>query len=112
MDCRIPDSYSEWSDIESEDEVGYETDLTDPADIPFTGDASAPDVSRGNALILVQTSRYELGAPRPKFSGLQAVPAYQRENRYLHTIILIYKLRKLSMLFPTSSSLTKMNLAY
>src|SRR2546429_3760001 len=37
---------------------------------------------------------------------------WRRENGYLHTIILIYKLRKLSMLFPTSSSLTKMNLAY
>src|SRR5436190_23889261 len=80
--------------------------------IPCTRNASSPDVSLGNALILVRTSRYELGAPCPKFSGQQEVPTYQRENRYVHTIILIYKLRKLSMLFPTSSSLTKMNLVY
>ena len=33
------------------------------------------NVSRGNALILVHTSRYELGAPCPKFSGLLVVPA-------------------------------------
>ena len=79
---------------------------------PSTTDASSPNVSRGNALILVPPSRYELGAPCPKFSELLVVPAYQLENRYLRTIILIYKLRKLSMFFPTSSSLTKMNLAY
>jgi len=29
----------------------------------------------GNALILVPTSRYELGAPYPKFSAMQGVPA-------------------------------------
>ncbi len=54
---------------------------------------SSPDVSQGNALILVHSSRYELGAPCPKFSGLQEVPAYHREDRNLHTIILIYKLK-------------------
>ena len=56
----------------------------------------------GKALILVPLFRDELGAPCPKFSGLKAVPTYQRENRYLHTIILIYKLRKLNMLFNKS----------
>ena len=80
--------------------------------IPSTRHASSPDFIRGSALILVHTSRYELGAPGPKFSGLPEVPEYRYKNWYLHTIILIYKLRKLSMLFPTSSSLTKMNLAY
>ena len=44
--------------------------------IPSTADASSPNVSLGNALILVHSSRYELGAPCPKFSGLQEVPAY------------------------------------
>ncbi len=37
---------------------------------PHTADTSSPDVSVGNALILVRASRYELGAPCPKFSGL------------------------------------------
>ena len=81
-------------------------------DIPSTADTPSPDVSLGNALILVHPSRYELGSPCPKFSGRQEVLAYQHENRYLHSIILIYKLRKLSMLFPTSPSLTEMNPAY
>src|SRR6266480_5324345 len=40
---------------------------------PSTALTSSPDVSLGNALILVQTSRYELGQPCPKFSGLPAV---------------------------------------
>jgi len=31
---------------------------------------SSPDFSLGNALILVHASRYELGGPCPKFSGL------------------------------------------
>ena len=35
----------------------------------------------------------------------------QLRKQTFPSIILIYKLRKLSMLFPTSSSLTKMNLA-
>ena len=69
------------------------------------------DVSLGNALILVHASRYELGATRPKFSGLRgrlgAVMAYRLENWDFHTIILVYTLRKLSMLLPTSPSLTK-----
>jgi len=30
-------------------------------DIPSTADTSSPDVSLGNALILVHASRYELG---------------------------------------------------
>src|SRR5947207_7684200 len=47
---------------------------------PSTGDASSPDVSLGNALILVHTSRYELGAMCPKFSGWQEVPAYHIMN--------------------------------
>ena len=81
-------------------------------DTPSTGNTSSPDVSRGKALILARTYRYELVTPGPKFSGLQAVPAYQRENRYLRTTILIYTLGKLIMLFPTSFSLAKMNLAY
>ena len=42
---------------------------------PFTGDTSSPEVSRGNALILVHTSHHKLGALCPKFSGLQVVPA-------------------------------------
>ena len=49
---------------------------------PSTALTSSPDVSLSNALILVQTSRYELGQPCPKFSGRQEVLAYQRENRY------------------------------
>jgi hypothetical protein len=45
----------------------------------------------------VLTGRYKLGAPCPKFSGLQEVLVYRRENHYFHTIIL--KLRKQSMLY-------------
>jgi len=37
---------------------------------PCTGDTLSPDVSLGTALILVDASRDELGAPCPKFSGL------------------------------------------
>src|SRR5438874_416496 len=83
-----------------------------PKTIPYTGDTSSSDFPPGNALILMHISRYELGAPYPKFSKRQEVPAYRYENRYLHTIILIYKLRKLNMLFPTNPSLTEMNLTY
>src|SRR5947207_9717895 len=43
--------------------------------IPCTGNTSSPDFPLGNALILAPTSRYELGAPCPKFSGLPVVPA-------------------------------------
>ena len=53
--------------------VPAETFLRHP--IPFTGDTSSPDVSRGNALILVRTSHHKLGALRPKFSGLPVAPA-------------------------------------
>ena len=80
--------------------------------IPYTGNTSSPRGTPGNALILVPIPRYELGAPCPKFSGLQEVPAYRRDNPDFHSIILIYMLRKLGMLSPTSSSLTNMNLAY
>ena len=37
---------------------------------PYTADTSSSDVSLGNALILVRATRYQLGAPCPKFSGL------------------------------------------
>src|SRR6266480_5709099 len=39
--------------------------------MPCTADISSPDFTPGIALILVHTSRYELGALCPKFSGLQ-----------------------------------------
>jgi len=68
--------------------------------IPYTGNTSSPDVTRGNALILVYASRCELGASYPKFSELQAVTAFRLENWYFHTIILIYKLRKPSIRAP------------
>ena len=68
---------------------------------PCRGDTSSPDVSQGNALILVHSSRYALGAPGPKFSGLKAVPVNKRVNQYLHTIILIYKLINPSVLLSS-----------
>ena len=49
---------------------------------PYTADTSSPDVSLGNALILVPAFRYELGASCPKFSAQQEVRAYRCENRY------------------------------
>ena len=42
---------------------------------PSTPDTSSPDSSPGKTLILVGPSRYGLGVPCPKFSGLQEVPA-------------------------------------
>ena len=80
--------------------------------IPCTADTPSPDSSTGSALILVATPRYDLGAPCPKFSGMQKILAYQSKNRIFHMITLIYKLRTLNMLSPTNRSLTKMNLAY
>jgi len=58
--------------------------------IPCTGDTSSPDVSLGNALILVHTSRYELGAPRPKFSGRQAVTVISSSFRTLFVYVFIH----------------------
>jgi len=45
--------------------------------IPPTRNTSSPDISQGNALILVRTGRYKLGALGPKFSGARGpgVPA-------------------------------------
>lgn len=46
------------------------------AAIPSTADVSSLDIFQGNALNLVHSSRYELGAPHPKFSELQGDPVY------------------------------------
>ena len=43
--------------------------LSPPLPIP-----RRPDFTWGNALILVRTPHYELGFPRPKFSGLKGGP--------------------------------------
>jgi hypothetical protein len=40
--------------------------------IPSTDDTSSPEILSGNALILVRTSSYELGAPCPKFEEVPA----------------------------------------
>jgi len=63
---------------------------------PFTADTSSPDVSQGNALILVRTSRYKQGGHALNLVDSGGPGKIQRENCYLHTIILNHKLRKLS----------------